>query len=89
MCVVYLLLIGPGIYFYLKKRGIYRYYLPAVTLGAEEQSGEKMSGEMPVGENLLEIVPYNWDVMVENDKNLTVKEEVLIRNGNRENKQET
>ncbi len=56
---------------------------------AEEQSGEKMSGEMPVGENLLEIVPYNWDVMVENDKNLTVKEEVLIRNGNRENKQET
>ncbi len=32
--VVYLLLIGPGIYFYLKKRGIYRYYLPAVTLGA-------------------------------------------------------
>ena len=56
---------------------------------AEEQSGEKMSGEMPVGENLLESVPYNWDVMVENDKNLTVKEEVLIRNGNRENKQET
>ena len=43
---------------------------------AEEQSGEKMSGEMPVGENLLESVPYNWDVMVENDKNLTVKEEV-------------
>ena len=32
--VVYLLLIGPGIYFYLKKRAIYRYYLPAVTLGA-------------------------------------------------------
>lgn len=32
--VVYLLLIGPGIYFYLKRRGIYRYYLPAVTLGA-------------------------------------------------------
>ena len=48
-----------------------------------------MSGEMPVGENLLESAPYNWDVMVENDKNLTVKEEVLIRNGNRENKQET
>ena len=32
--VIYLLLIGPGIYFYLKKQGIYRYYLPTVTLGA-------------------------------------------------------
>lgn len=32
--VIYLLLIGPGIYFYLKKRGIYRYYLPAVVLSA-------------------------------------------------------
>lgn len=31
--VVYLLLIGPGIYFYLKKRGIYRYYLPGGDTG--------------------------------------------------------
>ena len=30
--VIYLLLIGPGIYFYLKKRGIYRYYLPIILL---------------------------------------------------------
>ena len=56
---------------------------------AEEQSGEKMSGEMPVGENLLESAPYNWDVMVENDKNLTAKEEILIQNGKREHKPET
>lgn len=55
---------------------------------AEEQSGEKMSGEMPVGENLLESAPYNWDVMVENDKNLTAKEEILIQNGKREHKPE-
>ena len=49
---------------------------------AEEQSGEKMSGEMPVGENLLESAPYNWDVMVENDKNLTAKEQLyLIKEG--------
>lgn len=32
--VVYLMLVGPGTYFFLKKRGMYRYYLPAVTLGA-------------------------------------------------------
>jgi hypothetical protein len=48
-----------------------------------------MSGEMPVGENLLESAPYNWDVMVENDKNLTAKEEILIQNGKREHKPET
>ena len=29
-----------------------------------------------MGENLLESAPYNWDVMVENDKNLTAKEEI-------------
>ena len=55
---------------------------------AEEQSGEKMSGEMPVGENLQVSAPYNWDVMVENDKNLTAKEEILIQNGKREHKPE-
>ena len=32
---------------------------------------------------------YNWDVMVENDKNLTAKEEILIQNGKREHKPET
>ena len=56
---------------------------------AEEKQAEEQSGEMPVGENLLESAPYNWDVMVENDKNLTAKEEILIQNGKREHKPET
>ncbi len=32
--IIYLLLVGPGIYFYLRKSGNYRYYLPTVILAA-------------------------------------------------------
>ena len=54
----------------------------------EENTGEKPAGEQSSGEHTLESAPYNWDVTVENDKNLTEKEEVLIRSGNRDHKKD-
>ena len=54
----------------------------------EENTGEKPAGEQSSGEHTLESAPYNWDITVENDKNLTEKEEVLIRSGNRDHKKD-
>ena len=54
----------------------------------EENAGEKPDGEPSSGEHPLESAPYSWDVTVEDDKNLTEQEEILIRGGNREHKKD-
>ena len=60
----------------------------AAEKATEENAGEKPDGEPSSGEHPLESVPYSWDVTVEDDKNLTEQEEILIRGGNREHKKD-